>query len=354
MYKAYLMAIDSSDRLIIEDVRQSDNKLFRDHCWLKDLNPTELATAKAILSDHGSNATIYFYGEPYEYINKQATKINITNITNLTDKDPIMKQPTNTTISRRINHIIIKLFYPSVNSIITNLITSLTPSAHSLVTNSSCITVTYEFEDVQEASLAKLDFAVHLRTCVEDVFNYAEHLITGVNPTEHKSEPIVEPTPTADEVQVFVKLPKSIRVFNAWEDISAIHTTSGIISRTMLPLHNTEQLAVPTSAKRIAYRIGDVVIPSDFITEVTYSLSAKFNCEYEPSEFLRIEDNCIVIQRDNEVILLSNAIMQLHGQSTDVILNDSLHYFPDDTEFANPISKQIVSTKRITNKSKDQ
>ena len=352
-YQAYLMGIDKRGRLILEDISSTAN-FTRDHCWVHSLAPDQLLAAKSILAEHYTNALVYFKGEPYHYDGKQS----VTNISQLTHEDHIMKQPIKTTISRRTKYVIIKLQYKSVNTIITNLITSLTPSAHKLDVGSDHITITYLDKSVEAATISKLLLANVLSDgSVEDVLNQAEHIITGTYPTEHKpepttavQEPVVEPIQPTNAVQVFVKLPKSIRVFNAWDDISAIHTTSGIVSRSMLPYHNTEQLAVTTNAKRTAYRVDGLSIPSNFVTEVSYSIQATFNCEYQPSEFLRIEHDCIVIQRDNEVILLSNALMQLHDQSTTVIEHDGLHYLTDDTLFANPISKQIMSTKRITNK----
>lgn len=343
LFKAIVSGIDKDRRLILEDIIQSDSTVFRDHCWTKPLSDKELGKARKILNKYGggNSEPIYFYADVYWYGRKKALK----NIRNLTHEDQIMVEPISFKVSRRANSVYIKLNYVKITEATQKYIKSLAITADSIDIGSDHITCKWDFLDVDSATIVRSN--VSTVTDYFDAITYVD-MWERSNSVPQQPEPIEEPTECT--VDVHVKLPKCHRVFKNFEDIRSINTELGPITRDMVQFHNMECKAIKHANNPPRYVIDGITIHAGFVKEVEHAMEATFDCVYATDEFLRIEDSCIVISRNGETILLSNELMSLHDQTTEIIQHDGMYFLPEDTEFSQPISTQLMKLKKVTNK----
>jgi len=337
LFKAIISGIDNERRLILEDIYSLEQGFFRDHCWVNNISSKELAKAQVIIDKYGfhNSEPIYFHADVYKYYNKQGLK----NLTKLTHEDQLMFNPTSFKVSRRTSSVYFKLMYPKVTDAVKAHINSLALNAINIDIGSDHITCRWDFDSVEDATAVKSQAS--LLTDYESVI-----ICLCLTDTTTDS---VEPAPTKQTVDVHIKFPKCSRVFNNYQDIKSIATDSGIITRDAFMLNNSEQSAVKLT-NPIRYLVQGITIPSNFVREVEHKLEAKFDCTYLTEEFLRIEDSCIVISRNGETILLSNELMALHDQTAEILKHDDMYFLPEDTEYTNPISKQLLTIKKVTNK----
>lgn len=304
---------------------------------MKYISNTELEKAQAILNKYGfhNSETVFFHADIYQYgQNKQGLK----NLTKITHKDDVMLEPTTWKVSRRANAVFIKLEYVKVTDAIKEYVTSYVTNQTSIDVGSDHITCKWEFDSVEEATNAKA-FASEGTQYTDALTNASHYRRTAV---------VDNDAPKPDEapvVNIFIKLPKCSRVFKNYQAITSIQVVDlGSLSREVYELgHN-----VNTTATRLQYPlryiVDGVTIPGSFVREVEYKHMATFDCSYTTDEFLRIEDNNIVLSRNNETILLSNDLMNLHGKCVEVCKHDDMIFLLEDTQYEHPISKQVLSS----------
>jgi len=337
LFKAIVSGIDKDRRLILEDIIQSDSNLFRDHCWTKPLSDKELGKARKILNKYGggNSEPIYFYADVYWYGRKKALK----NITKLTHEQEIIMQPKHIKVNKRTNNIYIRMEYIKVTTATIESVQNMALDNDEVEIGSDHITIKRDVGTHEQAGIIK----PYLANLVIEGFAW-DDIITAEPP---KEEQILV---SKVDVNIHIKLPKCTRAFTQYPDVKSIATDSGIITRDVFTiLNNTEQTAVKLQDP-LRYVVDGLTVPGAFVKEVEHVMQATFDCVYETDEFLRIEDSCIVISRNGETILLSNELMSLHDQTTEVIQHDGMYFLPEDTEFSQPISTQLMKLKKVTNK----
>ena len=337
LYKAIISGIDSQRRLILEHIYDSSANLFRDHCWVPHLPKSELDRAQAIIKKFGfhNREPIYFYAEEYSYQRKKGLK----NLTNITHKDQIMLPPKSIKFNKRLGKVYMNLAYTNVTTATVDSIKSLA-TENTVEVGSDHITIVFETADASTLK-THLNSAYLTGATIEQIVDKA-NTFCGVTAEE--------PEPTDEFVTVLIKLPKCVRVMKQFQDIISINTDRGTITRDMLSFNGKEIQAVKHISNPVRYVHDGVTFPSGLVTELFHSLEAEFDCSYDIGEFLRIEDSSIVIQRNNETIIIGNELMELHGESAAIVQHEDVYYLESDTEFAKPISTQLMKIKQVTTK----